>query len=151
MMQAYQIIDIVVILILLFRSYKGYRRGIINEIARLFAIIFGVIGSVFVAGFFSSLFTHFIKNPAILGFVALATGFIFIVVCILFAGWIATKLIEAIYLGFINKILGLLFGLLNGAIFCSIIIYLMFKYDILQDVIRASNSGKLLIYILGLE
>lgn len=148
-MQAHQIIDIVVLLILLFRSYKGYTRGIINEIARLLAIVLGAIGSVFVAGFFASLLSPFILNPAILGFTALATGFLFIVVCILLTGWFATKLIEAMYLGLLNKILGLLFGLLNGAIFSGIVLYLMYKYGVLVDSIKLSNSGKLIISVLG--
>ncbi len=143
-MQPHLIIDIVVIIILLFRSYKGFQRGFINEIARLLAIILGAIGSVFVAGFFSSLLAPFILNPAILGFVSLAAGFFFIVIIIILAGWFATKLIEAIYLGILNKIMGLLFGLLNGTIFCTIVLYLMLKYGILADEIRISNAGKII-------
>ncbi len=150
-MQAHLIIDIIVLTILFFRSYKGYNRGIINEIARLLAIIFGAIGSVFIAGFFSSLLAPFILNPAILGFVSLAAGFLFIVIIIMLAGWFATKLIEAIYLGLLNKILGLLFGLLNGSIFCGIIIYLLYKYGIIIDEIRLSHTGRLLISILNLK
>ncbi|MGC8928601.1 MAG: CvpA family protein [Myxococcota bacterium] len=147
-MQAYQIIDIAVLLILLFRSYKGYSRGIINEIARLFAIILGTIGSIFIAGFFASILAPFIPNPALLGFVALAAGFLFIVICVLLMGWFATKLIEAIYLGLLNKLLGLLFGLLNGSIFCGIVLYLLYKYGVLADAIKLSYTGRLLLQIL---
>jgi len=150
-MQAHLIIDIIVVLILTFRSYKGFSRGIINEVARLLAVIFGSIGSIFVAGFFSSLLAPFIPNVALLGFLSLAAGFLFIVVCILLMGWFATKLVEAIYLGLVNKILGLLFGLLNGLIFCFIILYLMYKYGILTDDIKLSYAGRLLISTLRLE
>jgi|GEM_PF-1878113 len=150
-MQAHLIIDIVVLLILIFRSYKGFSRGIINEIARLLAVIFGAIGSVFVAGFFSSLLAPFIVNVALLGFLSLAAGFLFIVVCILLMGWFATKLVEAIYLGFLNKMLGLIFGLINGSIFCFIILYLMYKYGILAEEIKLSYAGRLLITTLNLK
>lgn len=150
-MQAYQIIDIAVLFILLFRSYKGYLRGIINELARLFAIIFGAIGSIFVSGFFASLLAPFILNPLLLSLAALGIGFVFIVVCILAMGWFATKLIEAIYLGIVNRILGLLFGLLNGSIFCTIVLYLMHKYGVLNEAIKLSYAGKFILSIFNIS
>lgn len=149
-MQIYLIIDIIVLIILFIRAYKGYKRGIINEIARLFAIIAGAIGSIFIAGLFSSLLSPFISTPAIRDFASLIAGFLFIVAIILITGWLTTKLIEVLYLGLLNKVLGLCFGLLNGSLFCGVIIYLLYRYGIFVEEIKGSYVGQMLISILSL-
>ncbi len=117
--------DIVIGLILAFFSLNGLRHGFIDEIGKLISIISGFI----IASKFHNVIIPNIK-PYIDGNtlqVTIAYMLVFIatvtVVTIIFK--ILQKFIELILLGWLNRLLGFLLGLLKGFLIVSVFIFVI--------------------------
>ena len=109
--------DIFLAILLVVGLVTGYFKGFIVEISSLVSLIVGI----YVAMHFS----HFLANmlnkvtdlqPSVVQIIAFAGTFFLVVLGIGLAGKFFTKLAEKIHLGFVNNILGAVFGLIkNGA------------------------------------
>lgn len=117
------VFDIVIGAILLFAMVRGFMRGFFTEIASLIAIIAGI----FCAIHYSYNVEAFLSESVIkwssktYKIVAFAITFLSVVIAIIVAGKILTKLADITALGILNKILGAVFGTLKSAIILSII------------------------------
>lgn len=117
------IIDIIILLCFVPAIINGLRKGLIAQVVAIISIILGVwlsfkfssLVSGWLAGWFDG------ASPAILNIVA----FVVILVVVIFALFALGKIIEAsikiIMLGWLNRLLGLLFALLK----CTLIIGLV--------------------------
>ena len=107
--------DIVLLVFLLFGFIRGLMKGLFVELASLIALIAGVYGalhfSYFVGGFLESRVDWEEKYIAI---VAFAITFIAIVIVIAMLGKLFTKMADFAALGFLNKLLGGIFGVLKN-------------------------------------
>jgi membrane protein required for colicin V production len=110
-------LDIVIIIVLAIQTFTGLSQGFIKALLGLVGLIVGII----LAGrFYENLGSgpfSFISNPDI----ANAAAFI----VILLAVWavfsivatLLTKLVTVVFLGWVNKLAGAVFGLLMGVLF----------------------------------
>jgi membrane protein required for colicin V production len=114
--------DIILAIILVFGLVSGYFNGFIVEISSLISLIVGI----YVAMHFS----HFLGNilnkatdlqPSVVQIIAFAGTFFLVVLGIGLAG--------KIYLGFVNNILGAVFGLLKMALIVSIVLIVFDKLN----------------------
>jgi membrane protein required for colicin V production len=110
------IVDIFIVILLVLNAALGFRSGLIQSIASLIGLLAGIaIASwnytrveVYVAGLF-----HDEAVTAVISFVLV------VLVVMLIAGLIGLllrKMIQGIGLGWLDRILGLIFGLLRGAL-----------------------------------
>ncbi|HET8809742.1 MAG TPA: CvpA family protein [Flavobacteriaceae bacterium] len=117
------VIDIILGVILLFGLIRGLMKGFFVELASLVALIAGVYGAIhfsyILKGFLFDLVSWDEKYVQL---VAFALTFIIIVVLISLLGKLLTKFSSLIALGFVNRLLGAVFGFLKMAFFLSIII-----------------------------
>lgn len=120
------ILDLIIGVILILFALSGLRKGLIQEAFYLASFIIGIYGALF----FSSMIGDWLSTVINIGteYISIAA---FIITFILFflvvrlAGRALSSVIEAISLGFIDKIGGALFGILKGALLLSIIIMVM--------------------------
>jgi len=133
--------DIILAIILVFGLVSGYFNGFIVEISSLISLIVGI----YVAMHFS----HFLGNmlnkatdlqPSVVQIIAFAGTFFLVVLGIGLAGKFFTKLAEKIQLGFVNNILGAVFGLLKMALIVSIVLIV---FDKLNSTIPFVSKEKL--------
>lgn len=117
------VLDIVFVSIFCWAGYKGYTRGFILQAATLAALILGIFGAIKFSGFTASfLIEKFQLNGEYLPLIAFAITFIGIVIGIHFLARIAEKLLKAISLSFINRLLGILFSTVKYAFIISAIL-----------------------------
>ncbi|PIF06083.1 MAG: colicin V production protein [Draconibacterium sp.] len=123
-------IDIVLALLLFFAAISGFKNGFIAEIASLAALILGVWGAIK----FSYVTTDFLTNTLnfksqhieIISFIA---TLIVIVIVVHLIGSVANKLINVIMMGFLNKLAGLVFGVLKSALILSVVLVVLDHFD----------------------
>lgn len=132
------IIDILIGIPLLWAMVKGFKNGLIFEIATLVALVLGIYGAIHFSDFTAQFIRdRFDYNSEYLGYIAFGVTFILIVIIVNVIGKLLNSLIEAVALGMFNRILGLIFGLLKGVIIVGIIVhfvsYLDQKFNFISD------------------
>ncbi|MBU8891136.1 MAG: CvpA family protein [Bacteroidales bacterium] len=123
-------IDLVFAILLLWSAYRGYTKGFIVQLATLAALLLGILGAVLFSDFTSGLI---IKNFDVTGqylpILSFAVTFVVIVIAVHLFAKMLNKLIDAIALGIVNRLLGVLFSVLKIAFIVSIILVLINKAD----------------------
>jgi len=115
-------IDIVIIVLLIFGLARGFINGFIKELASLLALILGIWGAIKFSTFTAGrLYDYFDMTGPYVGIIAFMVTFVIIVIIIHFLGLLLDKFVETISLGFLNSLLGLVFGVLKSALILSVI------------------------------
>lgn len=123
-------IDVVFAIILIIAAVQGFRKGLIIEFASLAALILGIWGAIkfsdWTAGFISNTFNFHSKNLTTIAFIV---TFISIVVIIHLLARVLDKTVKAVALGFLNRLAGIVFGVLKAAIILSVFLLLFDTVD----------------------
>lgn len=123
-------IDLVFAILLLWSAYRGFTKGFIVQLATLAALLLGILGAVLFSDLTSSLIIKkFEISGQYLPILSFAVTFIVIVIAVHLFAKMLNKLIDAIALGIVNRLLGVLFSLLKTAFIVSIILVLINKAD----------------------
>lgn len=124
-------IDALIIILLIIAAVNGFINGFIREVASLAALILGIWGAIrfstFTAG---KLYDYFDMTGKYVGVVAFLVTFAIIVVLIHFVGLLVSKLVEAVSLGFINRLFGLVFGLFKTVLILSVFFVVINAIDV---------------------
>ena len=117
--------DILILIILGFFTFSGFRNGFIKEAAR----IVGMVSGFFVAHNFHDDLMPFLEvhivNPNILTVISYLGVFCITLVIINTLAMVLQKFFELILLGWLNRLLGTLLGLIKGILLVSIIIFIL--------------------------
>ena len=109
------IIDIVLAALLLFGTIRGFFKGLFVELASVVALILGIYGAIHFSYFTADLLESKVDwSTKTINIVAFAITFVIIVLAISLAGKALTKLADFVFLGFLNKLAGGVFGGLIG-------------------------------------
>lgn len=134
-------IDIVLGILLILSAIGGFKKGLIVELASLAALILGIWGAIEFSYITSEfLVDNFDWKWDHLNIVSFIITFIVIVILVHIVGKTVTKLVETVMLGFVNKLAGLVFGFLKGAIILSIVLVVFDKIN--EDVEILSEESK---------
>tara|TARA_B100002003_G_C14120669_1_gene538995 strand:+ start:270 stop:809 length:540 start_codon:yes stop_codon:yes gene_type:complete len=128
-------LDIIITSFLLFGLIKGISNGLIKEITGLLSIIIGI----YVAFNFSDLlelqvgnvFDNYEKVKPILIFAIL---FVSTLLLIKLFSFLIEKFTKALALGFLNRVLGGIFGFLKFAFILSFLIFIESKVDVISHL-----------------
>ena len=124
------IIDILLGALLLFGMIRGLMKGLFVEVASLIALIAGVYGAIHFSNFVAEfLIEHVSWGEQTINLAAFAITFVIIVLAISLAGKALTKLADFAALGFLNKLLGALFGVLKTGLILSIVLLVFSKMN----------------------
>ncbi len=123
-------IDLILLIFLLWSAYRGFRNGLIIEVASLAALILGIFGAIKFSYMTSDfLVEKFEMTTQYLPLISFAITFVIIVVVVHLLAKALDKLVKAVALGFINRILGVLFGVIKTAFILSIILVILNTID----------------------
>ncbi len=134
-------IDIVLGLLLLFSAIGGFKNGLISELASLAALVLGIWGAIEFSDVTSEfLVENFNMKSDHLNIISFIVTFIVIVILVHIVGSVVNKMVETVMLGFVNKLAGLVFGVLKSALILSVILVVFDKID--SDVQILSEEAK---------
>jgi membrane protein required for colicin V production len=123
-------IDLVIVVFLFIAIFRGFINGMVNEVASLAALIFGIWGAIKFSSFTADkLYDYFDMTGQYVGIIAFLVTFGIIVVIIHFIGIIADKVVTAVSLGFLNRILGIVFGLFKTVMIMSVFFVILNAID----------------------
>lgn len=110
-------LDVILGLLLLYGLWKGFRNGLLVEVASIIALIAGIYGAIhfsYYAGDYLSQNMDWEKRY--INITAFIITFIVIVIVVHMAGKFLTKIANFAMLGLLNKIAGAVFGTLKIAV-----------------------------------
>ncbi|MGB0881486.1 MAG: CvpA family protein [Vicingaceae bacterium] len=115
--------DIIIIIPLIWGAYKGFKKGIIIEVASFIALGLGIWGGIK----FSSISAKYLSEvfdiaENIMPLISFAVTFILIVIAVFTLAKMLQKIIKMVALGFVNKAAGALFGMLKFGLILSVVI-----------------------------
>jgi membrane protein required for colicin V production len=141
------IIDIILATPILLSAWKGYSKGLIIEVTTLAALILGLYFALYFSDFAAGMLTSsFNINKEYLGIISFVATFIGVVILVLAAGKILEKFVNILMLGFLNKLGGAIFGALKGALFLSILIFIVNYFDSGRTIIKKEAAEKSFLY-----
>lgn len=140
-------LDIVFTIPLLWFMYKGFRNGLIIELASLAALALGI----FVALHFSFYAEDYLREnfeiaDNYLYIISFAITFIIVAVLVYLVGKIIHKLVNIIALGLLNRLAGGIFGLLKTVLVLSVILYFLNSFDQNSNILKPDVKEKSLLY-----
>jgi len=140
-------IDIVIIVILAVAMVRGFINGLVKEVASLAALILGVWGAIRFSSFTAEkLYDYFDMSGKYVGIISFLITFGIIVIVIHFIGLLVDKLMDAVALGFINKLLGIGFGLLKSALILSVIFVVLNAIDARRPFLPKEKIEQSMLY-----
>lgn len=107
-------IDIIIIIFLLYGALRGFKRGLIIEIATLAGLVLGFYISISYSRYMEVLLHDFFNVSS--HYVAFGLTFIVVTLGVFLLGKMLTKIADIICLGLINKLLGMLLGMAKYAL-----------------------------------
>lgn len=120
-------IDIVIIIILVWGFYSGYKKGLIYMLISFISILVGLYAAIhFSYLVVDKLGSYLDKDPAQLKIIAYILTFIIVFGLLHLIGKILDKFLDAVALGFLNRIAG---GTLSVAIKVVILSLLLWLFD----------------------
>lgn len=130
------VLDIIFLIPVVWLAYRGFSKGLILSLTSLVALIAGIWFSIH----FSGLVAGWLRNDmgftsSYLHIISFIMTFTATVILIHLIGKLFNKVAEWAALGIINRLLGLLFGLMRAALYLGILIFIINSVDVKSKLI----------------
>jgi len=140
-------LDALLGILLILSAIGGFAKGFVEELAGLVALILGIWAAIhfsdLVGVFLTETFNLTFKH---LNIVAFIVTFIAVVILVQIIGSMVNKLVKAIRLGFLNRLAGLVFGAVKGALILSVLLVIFDKIDEDVHIISADTKSQSRLY-----
>jgi membrane protein required for colicin V production len=134
-------LDIVIILLVLFGAYRGYRDGFLMGVATLLALVLGILGAFKLTGEgMEFLQEHFNADKDFLPYISFFMIFLAIVALVTIMGRFLRHSIDKTFLGRIDESAGSLLGALKTLFMLSVVLWIVdsLKVDLPDDWTKGS-------------
>ncbi|NJB71277.1 membrane protein required for colicin V production [Saonia flava] len=141
------IMDIILGVVLIWGLYKGFKNGLLIEVAAILALIAGIYGAIhfsYIAGDYLS--RNMQWNERYINTTAFIITFIIIVIAVHFAGKLLTKVANIVLLGAINKIAGALFGALKVAVILGAVLIFFDRLNNTLSIVSEDTKKESILY-----
>ncbi len=139
--------DIILGSLLAFGLYKGFRNGLLVELASFVSLLLGIYLAVQFSSFTAKSLAGFVHwNPKTIQIIAFLLTFVAVVIGISFLAKILTKIVHFAYLGWINKLGGGFFRLLKTILILSVFQNLFEKINFNQTFAKKETLDQSLFY-----
>lgn len=140
-------LDIILLVPLLFALYRGFKKGMIHMVASLAALVLGIFGAIKLRPVFASLLDSiFDISPDYMNVIAFSVAFVSIVVVVHLVAFAVEKLVKAVALNLVNRLLGMGFGLLVTAFVLSMILWPVNQVNAEKQIIKPERIEGSLLY-----
>ncbi len=141
------IFDIIIAVILGFGFIRGIMKGLFVEVASLVALIAGVYGAIHFSFHIGNILVDKVAwEEQYITLVSFVITFGIIVLAISLLGKLFTKIADFAYLGWINKVLGGVFGVLKLAFILSVVLIVFDKFNNAIPFVNETEKEKSILY-----
>lgn len=117
--------------------FKGFKRGLIFELASLAGVVLGSVVAVRFAHLFAVLVGLEGDNAFLIAFFVLFVG---VVLLSLFVGKLVERFVKLVHVGFVNNLAGAISGLLKGVCIIGVLLYFIAFVDIREKVLTKDSK-----------
>ena len=140
-------LDIIFLVPLLFALYRGFKKGMIHMVASLAALVLGIFGAIRLRPMFASLLDSiFDISPDYMNVIAFSVAFVSIVLVVHLVAFVVEKLIKAVALNLVNRLLGMGIGLLVTAFVISMILWPVNQVNAEKQIIKPERIEGSVLY-----
>jgi len=140
-------LDIIFLIPLLFAIYRGFKKGMVHMVASLAALVLGIFGAIKLRPMFASLLDSiFDIAPNYMNVIAFAVAFVSIVLVVHLLAFLVEKLIKAVALNLVNRLLGMGIGLLVTAFVLSMILWPVNQVNAEKQIIKPERIEGSILY-----
>ena len=136
--------DYVLLLPVLYGLYRGFSKGLILELASLLALVAGIYGAMHFSSFTFEYLSKYVEiEIPYLQMASYGLTFLIIVLVVTLTGKILTLLVKMVALGFINRMMGAIFGGLKALLILSVLLLFFDRLNkqfgiVKEEVLEAS-------------
>lgn len=140
-------VDIIIVVPLVYAAWRGFKKGLIIEVFTLLALLVGIYAGIHFSDWTSARIEEYFDFDAnYLPVIAFTVTFLAVGAMVFFAGKMLEQMIRVVNLSPINKIMGVVFGMLKMVYTLSILIILLETYDERGDFIPEKTKENSLLY-----
>ena len=141
------VLDIFLVVPLLWAIYKGFKRGLIIEVATLIALGLGIYGAVR----YSSLTADFVRQnvevqESYMPLISFVLTFVAIVVVVFVGAKLLEKVVNLVALKLVNKLAGAAFGFVKMSLILSMVLLILHLFDKQFSIIPNDTKEKSVLY-----
>jgi Uncharacterized membrane protein, required for colicin V production len=145
---SFNVVDIILLLCFIPAIIGGIRKGFVRQVAALIALILGIWGGLHFSSFVSNILRGWLDTSnTIIDILSFTTIFILVILAVTLVGRLIEGVIKIVLLGWLNRVLGIIFAVIKYALIFSIIIYLLSALDSLYDFLPDDLTGGSKLYI----
>ena len=123
-------LDYILLIPLLYGLYRGFTKGLIIELASLLALTLGIYGALHFSSFTFEFLSDYVEIKTVyLQLASYGLTFLIIVLVISLTGKALTILIKQVALGFINRMMGAIFGSIKVLLILSVFILFFDRFN----------------------
>lgn len=141
-------IDIVILIIILWFAYKGYKNGLISELATLLALFLAIWAALKHSSFANNLLREQLNMTGdyvpYLGFIL---TFLIVLIVVGFVGKLLTRLLGFAQLGIINRFLGVVFSSAKIIIILALIINGLDRINTNTEFVKKDTINESYLYL----
>jgi len=140
-------LDLIIGLPIVLLAISGFRNGLIKEIASLVALILGIYFAVY----FSNIVADYLNEFIDIGYrwlfiIAFILTFIVVVIVVTLIGKLLSKIAALAALGILNRLAGMVFGIVKGIVIMSLMIMLFDMIDSRSAILKNNVKEGSLLY-----
>jgi len=141
------IIDLVLLLCLGWGAYKGFRKGFIIQSLMILALVLAIWGGFAFAAKLESFIQRIFQTPDVFSYIiSFIVIFLLIIIFVYTSGILVSKMVDATTLGIINRLAGVVFGILANALILSVLILLFNRFNEKRQIIHSETLEKTYLY-----
>ncbi len=136
------VLDIILIGLLVIGGVRGFRKGIILEIAGLFGLLLAVFGAFQFIDWGVSFIARFAEiNAGLVTIISFVGIFLAIFFAVYIIGWLAKATVHITPFGIFDSIIGMLVGIFKWSFLISLLFYIGLLFEINLDHEQFHNSA----------
>ncbi len=140
-------IDPIIITLFALAAFRGFSRGLVIMVATFLALIIGIWGAAKFSGLLADWMVNTLNvSSPYLQLVSFTITFIGFVIAINIAAYMLNHLLDAIALGFLNRLLGSLFSILRMALIMSVCFVILNAFNQRHDFLPDEQIENSLFY-----
>lgn len=125
-----KIIDIILIVILLFGAYRGFKTGLLLELIQFASFFIAIIAAFKLKDWGATFVERYVSQEGLAQLIALVAIFAVVVLALNLIGHLLKKLLNLTLLGSLDDLAGAFVGVLKWALTISIFIWLFTFFEI---------------------
>ena len=140
-------IDFILIVIIIWGAFNGFKKGLINELASIIGLILAIF---FAKNYYlflnKKLYDLFESESDFISILSVIIIFFLTILIVKIIAKFLTKIIKFVFLGLVNKIIGSLFGILKSFLVLAILIFIFSKLNEVVNIVEKEKLHQSIVY-----